>query len=63
INGTYFISKIPKGEKAWFVALKYENGAPFLCIKEIVTDKLPISFELQETTLEELQKMVKKLNG
>lgn len=53
----------PRGEKAVAIAIKYEEGKPFLAMKEIVVGSTTaIDMEWRSVTLEELQQELRRLD-
>ena len=54
---------IPKNEKAWLVALKYEEGTPFLSMREVIIGKKTIPpLKFKAVSIGELEKQLKKLD-
>lgn len=58
----FYFDEIPKNEKAWIVAIKYQNGQPMLAMKEIVVKKKSFDLEFKSLTLEELKEQLKILD-
>jgi len=55
-------TKLPVGEKATVVALSYKNDKPYIGIKEfVISEEESFEIELTETTVEEIDKMLKYL--
>ncbi len=61
-GGIYQFSRIPKGIKAWVVALKYEDGKAFLFMKELNTGSEPVDVDFKEYSLDEIRKKLKVLD-
>ena len=58
----FYFESIPKKEKAWVVALKYENGQPMLAMKYIKIKKETFDLEFEILTLSELKEKLKILD-
>lgn len=58
----FYFDGIPIGEKAWLVGINYENGIPFLAMKEITIKKQSFDLEFKERTLEQLKEDLKVLD-
>lgn len=54
-DGFFYFEGVPKGEKAWIVALKYENATPYLALMPIEVAKKSFSPSFEEKSLEELK--------
>ncbi len=58
----YEFEGIPKGEEVWLIALKYEDGKPFLSMQEITTETKTVDVSFKSLTLEELKAQLQVLN-
>jgi len=63
INKDFFsFSGIPKKEKAWIVGVKYENGIPYLALKEIEIKEGSYSIDFKQMSLDKLKEELKVLD-
>jgi hypothetical protein len=58
----YSFNKIPKDEEVWVVAIKYENGQPYLFMEETTVENKIIDVEFKSITIEELKTKLKELD-
>jgi len=59
----YYLPKVPKGETAWIVAIKYDGLNPLVAIKEITIDRKEVDIELKPVTIDELKQQLKILDN
>ena len=53
---------MPRGDPAMIVAVKYENGSPFLSIEEIRIERKTYTVEFKELSLDELKVQLRRLD-
>ncbi len=58
----FAFNSIPKGEAVWIIALKYEDGKPFLSMVDTTIDNNIIDFVFKELTLDELREQLRILD-
>lgn len=58
----YEFENIPKGEKVWIIAIKYDEGKPYLFMQETTVEAKTIEAEFRILTLDELKEKLKVLN-
>ncbi len=61
-NNQFVFDKIPKGDTAWIVALKYLEGKPYLSLQQITIGNQTVNVDFQSLTLAELKEELKLLN-
>lgn len=61
-EGNYVFEGLPKGEKIYIVALKYDNGKPYLSMEQTTIDNRIHNVNFKFYTIEELKKELGKLN-
>ncbi|MBS1661897.1 MAG: OmpA family protein [Bacteroidetes bacterium] len=62
-KGDWFeFQRVPRGEKAIAVAIKYEDGQPFLAMKEIVVGEEVVDLQWKSLSLEELKQELRRLD-
>ena len=59
---SYVLSGIPNNEEAWIVAIKYEDGKPFLSMEEVKLENKKYNVNFKEVSLEELKQKLKALD-
>lgn len=62
-NYSYESPNIPKNQEAIVVALKIENGLPFLALHPILTDDMTFNLEYKQMSPEEIKQQLKKLDN
>ncbi len=63
-NGKYRFDNMPKGQRAYLVALKYEKGTPLVSIEKIRVEKgASYNVNFKKLSLEELKNELKKINS
>ncbi|QDA59951.1 energy transducer TonB [Hymenobacter jejuensis] len=60
-NG-YAFDNVPANQRATLVAMRYDNGIPYLALQETTTGQPLTEIQFKETTLDELERMLSKLN-
>ncbi|MES2588029.1 MAG: OmpA family protein [Bacteroidota bacterium] len=58
----YEFEKIPKGETVWIIAMKYDEGKPYLFMQETTVENKTIEVEFKSLTLDELKEKLKVLD-
>jgi hypothetical protein len=58
----YEFENIPKGEPVWIIAIKYEEGKPYLFMQETTVDSKTIDVDFKSLTLDELKEALKVLD-
>lgn len=58
----YEFEKIPKGEKVWIIAIKYDEGKPYLFMQESTVENKTVDIDFKSLTLEELKEKLKALD-
>lgn len=58
----YVFEKMPKGEKVWVVAIKYEEGKPYVFLEETSVENTTINIQFEQLTLDELKEKLKVLD-
>lgn len=61
-EGKYEFKGVPKGKKAFIVAVKYEDGQAFLAMQEVTISNKNFDIEFKELTLEELKAQLRLLD-
>lgn len=61
-NGNHGFLKVPKGETAWLLALKYENKQPFIYLEKVKVEKTADPVTFRQISLEDLKIELKKLD-
>ena len=54
---------VPKNKRGLLIAIKYEDGKPFLAMKEIVVTSSSIDLDWRLLTLDELKQELKRLDN
>ncbi|WP_400192629.1 TonB family protein [Hymenobacter sp. B81] len=61
-DSQYVFARVPRGQRAWLVGLRYENGTPFLALRQVSSDELAAAeLSFQETTLGDLETALARL--
>jgi hypothetical protein len=58
----YEFEKIPKGETIWIIAIKYDEGKPYLFMEETTVDSKTVDIDFKSLTLDELKEKLKVLD-
>jgi OmpA family len=58
----YEFEKIPKGETVWIIAIKYDEGKPYLFMQETTVDNKTVDIDFKSLTLDELKEKLKVLD-
>ncbi len=58
----YEFDKIPKGEEIWIIAIKYDDGKPYLSMQETTVEDKIVDVDFKLLTLEELKEKLKVLD-
>lgn len=61
-NKKYDFGELPKGEKVWIIAIKYEDGKPLLFMQETLIENQTIEVDFKSLTLDELKEKLKVLD-
>ena len=61
-DGKYVFAGVPTGERATIVAIKYEDGKPYLATKEITISSESVDVDFRLLTLDELKSELRKLD-
>ncbi|MGB8194701.1 MAG: OmpA family protein [Chitinophagaceae bacterium] len=62
MDGKFQFINVPQGANGWIVAIKYENGNPFLAMKEIIIANKSFDVEFKQTTNQQLKAQLKLLD-
>lgn len=58
----YEFENIPKGEAVWIIAIKYDEGKPYLFMQETTVDNKTVDIDFKSLTLDELKEKLKVLD-
>lgn len=58
----YEFASIPKGEKVWIIAIKYEEGKPYLFMQESTVESKTVDVHFESLTLDQLKEKLKVLD-
>lgn len=62
IEGKYEFIGVPRGERVWIIALKYDAGEPYLSIEEAIIDGKTHKVNFELYSMEELKNKLKILD-
>ncbi|HEY8969859.1 MAG TPA: hypothetical protein VIM64_12220 [Puia sp.] len=62
VGGKLEIWSAPNGERAVIVGIKYENGQPFLAMKEIIVREDLFDLDWKSVSVDEVKQALKKLD-
>ncbi|MBI1182731.1 OmpA family protein [bacterium] len=54
-SNSYYFQKVPRGEKAWIVGIKYENGTPLLALQQVNIGHETYALTFKKRSIEQLK--------